>query len=418
MRAALTHAPPSDNAPITSCVRVCVQGFGDFGSGGNAAGLEGAPQTMVEEGVNTATLAQPDAALLTSAAFEGDAQALKLAASQVLMNALPAPLPCSSSGIGTGTGQTLSQSSCRLDQLICAPAQDPALPAWQTSTWLVQQPSPQSCAWDGSLLEKGFLDALGLPLDAAPVANDARESPVMGSAGNERCATGAAGSSITAGSGSLAPPVAAPHGVGADDGFAGFGDFSSPVATPAPLASSDAFAAIAGVSTDPPAGGGPPLPSNTTDTFGSFAGGSETASSLSPPAPADDLMGLFGSATAGGTAAPVVSDSFGGFSDSFAGAPQVSGPPAAAPGAGLLDLGFFGDAQSVKPADSGGASLLNSTMAQMGMADMLASLESLEGPTAEVGGIERSVADAWLSSLPDLSWVFSTELQRPTAAVH
>jgi len=393
--------------------------FGAFG--GVSQAVEAAPQTTTE----VATIAPaPASSLLTSAAFDGDEQVLKLAASQVLTKVLPMP---TCTGAGTGTDQTLSQSSCRLDQLLCEPAQDPALAdaAWQTSSWLAHQPSYQDCMWDGSLLEKGFLDALGLPRGAVP----ANESAGMASSGvTEHTSSDApvTGSVAMASLGSSAQHLAASRDTGADDAFDGFGDFGSPVAKPNAPENDSGFPALARVDTDLPAVGAPPPAMEAA--FGSFAGGHETASTLAPPAPVDDLMGIFGGTSAPssslgagvGQGAPLqASDAFGDFVDPFATAsasvPQVTGPPAPTV-AGLLDLGFFGDAAPIKQADDGAASLLNSTMAQFGMADMLASLESLEGPSPRSGG--GSATDAWLATLPDLAWVFSAELKRPTAAVH
>ena len=47
-----------------------------------------------------------------------------------------------------------------------------------------------------------------------------------------------------------------------------------------------------------------------------------------------------------------------------------------------------------------------------GMADMLASLESLPSP---VPAAKPASAKAWLDGLPDLSYMLSAELQRPRA---
>ena len=93
-------------------------------------------------------------------------------------------------------------------------------------------------------------------------------------------------------------------------------------------------------------------------------------------------------------------------------------PPVPAGVGSLLDLDFLGGPappSSQPGASSAGAStdLLNSTMAQFGMSDMLASLDSLEQPS---NAAAATTSAAWLDGLPDLSYVLSASLSRPQPA--
>ena len=80
-------------------------------------------------------------------------------------------------------------------------------------------------------------------------------------------------------------------------------------------------------------------------------------------------------------------------------------------GSSLLDLDFLTTSASVSansPADP-----VSATMAQLGMADMLASLDSLAVPSPIAHTPGMNAISAWLDSLPQFAYVFSDAISLP-----
>lgn len=240
----------------------------------------------------------------------------------------------------------------------------PGMPKWEVDCFFRHPLAPKEAwQWKGSELEMRLRDVLGIPRYI-----DGEEVDEIGlferSAAEERGARSLAAKPEPPLAAAAASNMAVP-----DDGSA-FGDFSAVAdGTNAP-----AMQAAMPVTAAPP-----------------------PAAAASPPVASDDGFGDFGSMSA-----PVV----------------PAAPPVPAGVGSLLDLDLLGgpappSSQSGAPNAGGSADLLNSTMAQFGMSDMLASLDSLEQPP---NAAAATTSAAWLDSLPDLSYVLSASLSRPQPA--
>ena len=343
-------------------------GFGDFGAGGAGAGGDfdsfGGAATDQPMQPSAATVQDPTSAatLMPSNLFDGsDVQAVKSAAAAVLARALPPPQPTES--VDGTTGATGAPT---LDQLLAQQVPHTGQD-WNTDFWCGSaEPASDVWRWVGSQMEQGVMQSLGVPArdqegGSAVAGQRASESPPFGAPATPK-----------------APHEPSVPSMGGDVQL-----FAASQPPPMPVA-------------PPP----PPMPTANAvvDSFGGF-GGFDGGSNL-PPQPQSVPP-----------AATAISD-FEGFGDF--GAPAVMptvapAAPAAPPGA-MMDfdllsgLGSSSAAAPSKPDSSG--ELLKSTMATLGGSS---SIDSFAGTTP-------NATEAWLVQLPDLAYVLSPSLSRPSSS--
>ena len=300
--------------------------------------------------------------------------------------------------------------------------------------------------WRGSTFEQGLRRALGL--DPTPEGGGAvGDEPSARAPPAPFADVSALGASTTVGGGqqlSAVPPsstgemwdepsaaskAAAPAGKSADafGAFGGFdeGAFGGDQASGVGQAAASADDDFGGFGASPAAPADAGRQQSASPDFGSDPFGSSdpfaSAASAAPAAPADfgsDPFGAsdpFASAAPAAPAAPAAatnpSPSFGGLDDDFAGFSSSAAQPPLATGGSLLDLDFLGastPASSNPPAD-----LVGATMAQLGMADMLASLDSLAVSPAPASNPSATAVSKWLDTLPNYSYLFSDTLSLP-----
>jgi hypothetical protein len=234
---------------------------------------------------------------------------------------------------------------------------------WRTDLWAA--PEDGAWSWSGSAVERSALHALGISPQDVQKAEDTAARP------------SATTPSLSTPMAPQVPPEGARPAAVAADGLL--------LPTPQPPFASP--------------------PANTATDDGGFFAYTPSAVPVqgSTAAPKDPF------AAQQPTASSEV-DPFGDFASTPAVAPP---PPALTPSGSLMDVDLLGGAFSsdMPPAAVNSGSLLNSTMAQMGMADMFASPDS--SANSKLGA--QSASDAWLAKLPDLSFVLATGLTRPQA---
>mmetsp|Transcript_52252 Transcript_52252/g.137464 ORF Transcript_52252/g.137464 Transcript_52252/m.137464 type:complete len:722 (+) Transcript_52252:59-2224(+) len=371
--------------------------FGDFGDDGGNDDFDSFASAAPAAPVAPAPAPVPAPAvgpMVPAAAFQ-DAETLRQAINDVMHKAMPPPeLP----KLGLPPPITFFQ-------LIQQASSYPQMASqFDFSLWQ----EPDLAELTGKILldrhiEKGMRQALGLDEDDGGVAQPTSEAPPKGASMSARGATAPVGSAqgdeIWAEAPASAPPVAAPKP--ASDAFGSF--------------EQDAFGSDS-------SGFGPPAATTTQvdDDFGDFGGFG--ASPPPPQAPAKPVAAPNRAADSFGASDPFSPDTsnapptFGGGDDDFAGFSAATPPPPQPPsasGSALLDLDFL--AASAPPASSNPppADLVGSTMAQLGMADMLASLDTLS-PMPPSAGNNKTLS-SWLDQLPRYDYLFSDTLSLPVA---
>uniref|UniRef100_A0A7S2HS93 Uncharacterized protein n=1 Tax=Haptolina brevifila TaxID=156173 RepID=A0A7S2HS93_9EUKA len=373
--------------------------FDSFASAPKLAALEPPALTEQPRVVEPAATAGPG--LLPPSVFDSDDPTmLKRAAKEALRQTLSAPLVSEATGV-TGC--------LTLDQLLSS-QQSLGQSAWNTSVWLVDAQN-DSWAWSGSAIERSLLQSLGMPLldtTAMPPAAAAPERAMPASVDGPTTKSQDAARSMplapeptTSSAGALPHAPAIPTApVATDDSF--FSGFDGAV-PPVPVTAPEPVTA-------PPLA--PPVPPPTTvkpdDSFGDSFGDFTSISAFdAPQSSAPPLV-----APSSSLSAALADDAFGDFGASSSAPPvavTASAPPAAMPlGESLLDVDF---------SSLGGSMPTASIMPppQMGMVDMLASLDPLSDamPAASVAADRY---DAWLNKLPNLSFILDTHLSRPQLA--
>ena len=326
-------------------------------------------------------------------------------------------------------------------------------------------------SWEGSHIEQGLLKALALPRrveetppspqEQQPPARKATPPPAGPGAGMGPPEVGSPFAPTEAAPTSGRPPLAAAPPTNIDDAFG-----SMPT-----VAASTATASVppaAATSAAPPTQS---APFGATATFddGAFASDPFGQSAVQGGGEFDDFSSAFASTSTPNRepAAPPAADDFGedpfgGSSDQFGGTSDPFGSSGAFPGAAALpqavvsqpfggddSFGFMGatpasQSSGINAAASGsnhfgssnnllddgldfmqldvartpstqsGGDFLNSSMAAAGMADMLASLDSLamtSPPIAQNAGAKA--ISAWIEQLPNYSYLLSDTLVLP-----
>mmetsp|Transcript_9251 Transcript_9251/g.24199 ORF Transcript_9251/g.24199 Transcript_9251/m.24199 type:complete len:660 (+) Transcript_9251:169-2148(+) len=335
--------------------------FGDFDSGG-VAGTDDFDEfsSASAQAPPAELLASPAAAtsstLIPASAIDGsDAHLLKQAAVDVLQRVLP-----------ESCGPTTGVTGCpTLDVMLSQQAPSSEQPPWHVSIWHAPDKAAiDARPWVDSVVEQGLLHSLGMPpRDQDATVSQARESPPpaaskmqsMGSPSDAPAAVGSMPTHEPFAAASATMPTMEPMPIGST--FGGddpFGAFTSTPAPPATLAA-------------------PPGAASMQDDFGAF-GGFDTSASAPPPAAPSLPPGV--------GVAPLEFD--------------------------LSQLGASTSSMATLTPMNGSGDVLSSSMQQLGMDDMFASLESVGSAPAPAGS-----QDAWLAKLPDLSFVLNPSLDRP-----
>ncbi|KAL1530436.1 hypothetical protein AB1Y20_001341 [Prymnesium parvum] len=302
--------------------------------------------------------------------------------------------------------QSLFEGSVPLQPLHRCLAQvdgHPSSAYWDVSLWMVSPASTASTwVWEGSHIENRFLKALALPgrseVESSSLEQTAPalQHEMAKLAGNSWSSAESPAAEQAAHMWGEGPQTLDRKNLAPADGMAAPNEFfAGPLTVDTRAGGASSFAL-----SDSPA----------DDDFGGF--GSFNASVAQPssgdmlnidPGPTDKF------AAQRATAAHRLPMSSSSLEDDFSGFSATVPPPIVASGSSLLDLDFLG--ASMPSSNQPSTEYAGANIAQLGMADMLSSLDSLASPASVNPG--TNVISSWLNTLPHFAYLFSDTLSIP-----